>query len=1176
MAHLCITLLGNLQVTLDGQPVPSFKSNKDRALLAYLSVESTRAHRRESLAGLFWPEWPDRDALSNLRYTLSSLRRVIGDPQAQPPYLLITRDTLKFNPASDAWLDVAAFDTALEAGRTAVEKLEQAVPLYRGNFLEGFSLGDCPAFEEWALLTREKLRRQASSALHSLATACEKRGDNKAAQEYAWRLLEMEPWDETAHQQVMRLLALTGQRPAALAQYQACRRALAEGLQVEPGLETTHLYEQIRDGRLGGVSPPESSLPARTIRQPFFLQQETTPPELPVFVARQQELEQLEHFLDLALTGGGRVAFVTGESGSGKSLLLQEFTRRAETAHPTLVVAGGNCNAFTGIGDPYLPFREILGLLAGDVEARGMAGTITRETGLRLWTMLPGTVAALVDVGQDLIDTFLPRTALLERASAWSPDPSEWLSRLQTLLERKPHGGSVSISVLQADLFEQYTRLLQALAKANPLVLVLDDLQWADVGSISLLFHLGRRLAGCRILVLGAYRPEEISAGREGGRHALEPVINEFRRIFGDLLVDLDQSEGRLFINAFLDSEPNHLGNSFRAMLYRQTLGQPLFTIELLRGLQERGDLVKDAQGFWNEGPSLDWETLPARVEAAIQERVDRLPPELQRTLSLASVEGEIFTAEAMARVQGINEQVLLQHLSGELDRRHHLIHAESIQRLGGQSISRYRFRHMLFQRYLYGLLDEVERAHLHEQVGLALEGLYRVKEHLEANALHLARQFEQAGMLEKAIRYLLMAGERALELSAYPDGVAHITRALKLLESLPENLARDRIEVTLQLAMGKALRGDLTIPSWGKAINRARELCRQTGQVKELCRVLEELAVSYYVMADHRKAGELAEEALELAQKTSDVMLIILGHWINGFILFSRGEYLAARQHLGQVISVYDPRQHHLAFLHLHGSDPGTSAMTYDACCLWCLGYPDQAVQLAGEALSLARRLGHTFSLVDVLAFGGCLLSEMRRDAQALKSFGEEMMRLSKGMGFTSFGGIGTCYYGCALIWLGELDEGLHSFREGNRITVNASAWCHQSGLLGGLGEGLAAAGQLEEGLAMLNNALDLVEKSGEFHWAPDLLIQKSRLLLGQGDEAGAEDCLHKAVETARRQQAKSWELRATNGLCRLWQRQGKAQPAKKALAEVYNWFTEGFDTPDLQEARQLMQELA
>jgi DNA-binding SARP family transcriptional activator/tetratricopeptide (TPR) repeat protein len=1178
MAHLSITFLGNLQVTLDGQPIAAFKSNKDRALLAYLSVESERQHRREVLAGLFWPDWPDREALSNLRFTLSSLRKTIGDQQAQPPHLLITRDTLQFNPASDAWLDVSAFTQVMDACKTAasaVEKLEQAVSLYQGNFLEGFSLSDCPAFEEWILLTRERLGRQVSSALHVLASTCEANGDYRQAQVHTWRLLELEPWNETAHQQMMRILAFTGQRSAALAQFQICRRALADGLDVEPGQETTRLYEQIRDGKLLMPVPAPLTPDHQPASQPFFLKDAQTSENVPVFVARERELKQLEQFLEQALAGQGRVAFVTGESGSGKSLLLQEFTRRAEQAHPGLVIASGDCNAYTGIGDPYLPFREILGLLSGDVEARGNAGAITRETGRRLWNLLPCAVQAFVDSGPDLIDTFVPRAALLERASAFSPVPSNWLSRLQTLLERKPHGSSGAFSMLQADLFEQYTRVLQALEKQNPLLLVLDDLQWADVGSISLLFHLGRRLAGCRILVLGAYRPEEIAPGKDGGRHALEPVLNEFRRTFGDMLVNMDQAEGRDFIDAFLDSEPNRLGNSFRSMLYNQTLGQPLFTIELLRGLQERGDLVRDEQGAWDEGPSLDWETLPIRVEAAIQERIDRLPLELQRTLSLASVEGEIFTAEALARVQGFNARDLLQRLSGELDRQHHLIRAESIQRLGEQSLSCYRFRHILFQKYLYGLLDEVERVHLHEQVGIALESLYRVDEHPEMNALQLARHFEQARITEKAIHYLHMAGERATELSAYQDGVAHISRGLELLESLPDNLERAQIELTLQLALGKALRGDIPGIQWGKAINRARELCRQTGREAELCRVLGELSISYYVKADYRKACELAEESLGLAQKSGDALLIVLNHWFLGFILFGRGEYASAREYLGEVTSFYDPQQHHQAFLHLHGADAGVSALAYEACCLWCLGFHDQASQRSQAALSLARQLGHTFSLVDVLAFSGCLFNMMRRDAQALKSFGEELMRLSQGMGFTSFSGTGACYYGCALIWLGEIQEGIRYIKEGFQTTEYIASWCHKTSIMGVLGEALAASGEPEQGLATLDKAIAMVDETGECHWAAYLYIQKSHMLLAGGDEAGAEDCLQKAIETARRQQARAWELQATNSLCRLWQKQGKQARAKKALAELYGWFTEGFDTPDLVETRNLLKEL-
>ena len=249
-------------MTLDGQPVAGFKSNKVRALLAYLAVEADRPHRREVLAGLLWPEWPDREALSNLRYALSNLRRAIGDRTAAPPFLLITRDSLQFNAASDHSLDVAAFRELMAADTShpsAIDQLDQAVALYQGSFLEGFSVGDSPAFEEWALFTREQIGRQMSAALHRLAATYEERGAYEQAQSCAWRQIELEPWDEVAHQGLMRALALDGQRSAALAQYESCRRQLAEELGVEPAAETTRLYQQIRDGELRAPAP----IPAR-------------------------------------------------------------------------------------------------------------------------------------------------------------------------------------------------------------------------------------------------------------------------------------------------------------------------------------------------------------------------------------------------------------------------------------------------------------------------------------------------------------------------------------------------------------------------------------------------------------------------------------------------------------------------------------------------------------------------------------------------------------------------------------------------------------------------------------------------------------------------------------------------------------------------------------------------
>jgi DNA-binding SARP family transcriptional activator/predicted ATPase len=1179
MAHLSLSLLGPFQATLDGQPVTDFKSNKVRATLAYLAVEADRPHPREVLAGLLWPDWPDREALANLRYALSDLRQVIGDRSAEPPFLLIARDSLQFNTASDFSLDVRAFieltepTLGLDKGTQDVSALEEATALYRGSFLEGFSLPDAAPFEEWALLTRERLSRQMSSTLHRLGAAYEERGHCEQAQSSARRQLELDPWDEVAHRQLMRTLALSGQRSAALAQYETCRRLLAEELGVEPDQETTQLHQQISDGNLRTPVSP-ARLPDVAAEPPPFLAEEPVEAERPVFVARERELAQLGAFLNLALTGQGRVVLVTGEAGSGKTALLQEFTRRAQDAHPHLVVASGNCNAHTGIGDPYLPFREILGMLTGDVEARWAAGALAQEHTLRLWNTLPFTAQALVDVGPDLIDTFVPGAALVQRASAHAPMGAAWLTRVQALAQHK-QSAPPAPALTQSDLLEQYARLLQALARHVALLLVVDDLQWADLGSLSLLFHLGRQMMGSRVLIVGAYRPEEVAIGRDGERHPLQPVVNELQRAAGDIMVDVDQAESQHFTEAFLDSEPNRLALPFRERLYRQTGGHPLFTVELLRGMQERGDLVQDLEGRWVEGPALNWETLPARVEAACAERVGRLAQPLQAVLRVASVEGEDFTAEVVARVLGTGEREVVQILSRELDRRHRLVRAQSIQRLGAQRLSRYRFRHDLFQKYLYDKLDQVERAYLHEDVANSLEQLYA--EQAEEIAVQLAWHFEEAGITERATQYLRLAGERAVRLSAYEEGIAHLTRGLGLLETLPLSPERTERELALQLGLGLAWLGGKgpQTPEAKEVFSRARELCQQVGKTSQLCRVLGDLSLHHYVRAEYPLARDLAQEALSLAEQEGDPLLVMLGHWHLGFVLFGLGEYATARSHLLQVISFYDPRQHHQPLMILRGVDAGPSALAYDACCLWCLGYPEQGVKRRQEALALAGELGHPFTMADVLCYGGCVFDQMRQDGQALQDNAEKLILLTRDK-VSSWASTVRCFQGEATALLGHPLEGIARLREGLATMASMGVRCHLSSALRALAKAQAGAGNTEEGLATLTQALLSVQETGDHHWEAELCRLRGELLLVQGENAEAEASLWKGIEVARCQQAKSWELRATVSLCRQWQKQGRQEEARQLLAEIYGWFTEGFDTPDLQEAQALLQELS
>jgi tetratricopeptide (TPR) repeat protein len=524
--------------------------------------------------------------------------------------------------------------------------------------------------------------------------------------------------------------------------------------------------------------------------------------ETGIFVGRERELARLDTSLDEVLSGRGQVTLVTGEAGTGKTALVGEFARRAGEAHPELVVASGNCNAQTGSGDPYLPWREVMGLLTGDVEAKVAQGAISEDNADRLRGLLSWSWNAILEFGPDLVGIVVPGASAAAKVAKFVADQAGWLDKVEKLVERKAHqqthgqpATAIGSGLEQGHIFQQYTNVLQALAGRQPLLLAVDDLQWADLASIGLLFHLSRRLSGHRILLVGTYRPDEVALGRSGERHPLDKVLAELKRYLGDIWVDLGdaaQAEGRSFVDALLDAEPNRLDWAFREALHRHTEGHPLFTVELLRDMRERGDLVQDDQRRWIEGRHLDWDMLPARVEGVIEERIDRLQVELRDALTVASVEGEEFTAEVIARVRNVDERGLVRQLSAELDRQHRLVRARGTERTGGQRLSRYRFRHNLFQDYLYESLDDIEREFMHEDVGNTLEGLYG--EQCQEIAPQLARHFSEAGDRARALPYALEAGLRAQNSFAHEEAIHYLSMVLGMADELGEGVRRETV----------------------------------------------------------------------------------------------------------------------------------------------------------------------------------------------------------------------------------------------------------------------------------------------------------------------------------------------------------------------------------------------
>jgi len=330
-----------------------------------------------------------------------------------------------------------------------------------------------------------------------------------------------------------------------------------------------------------------------------------------IFVGREEELTQLNSVLDRALAGSGQVIFVTGEAGSGKTALVTEFARREQAAHPDLIVALGQGDAHTGIGDPYLPFREVLALLTGDVETELADNTVNAENASRLRGLLARSGQILVELGPDLIDVLVPGAGLVARVGGLVAQRAGWVRELKRLTQQPHVEGAVASGTgrtAQENVFEQYTAVLERLAWEQPLLLIIDDLQWADASSIQLLFRLGRRIGNNRILLIGTYRPDDVALGRDGARHPLESVVNELKRYAGDIEISLQRepqgTQRNLeeltdtayeFVRAYIEAaySPHSFDDAFVHLIARRTEGHPLFVVELLRDLEERGWLAQ-------------------------------------------------------------------------------------------------------------------------------------------------------------------------------------------------------------------------------------------------------------------------------------------------------------------------------------------------------------------------------------------------------------------------------------------------------------------------------------------------------------------------------------------------------------------------------------------------------
>ncbi|MEM7032669.1 MAG: AAA family ATPase [Chloroflexota bacterium] len=1193
MIDFKLYFFGSPYLERDGERA-NLRRRKAQALLAYLAT-TNQIHNREALLAMFWPEFEPGRGRADLSRILSILNKVLKDGR----WLEADRETVGFNISRDVanrsqtaqtadsnsaslWIDVVQFQHHLKQVEAhhhsdqalcelCLSHLTEAIALYQADFLAGFTLPDCPAFDEWHFFQRENLRQAAVWALERIVQGYSLRNQAESAIPYARHWLTLDPLSEAGHRQLMQLYLVTDQRTAALRQYETCCQILQEEIGASPEAKTTTLYEAIKTKQRSLFT--QKSDPALLTVPPFLKDQAIKKPEAEIFVGREREMTRLRSALSTAQAGTGQILFVVGGAGRGKSALVQAFARQAQTSIPDLIVATGYCNAHIGTGDPYLPFREALNLLLGDVEAQWASGLLSEVQARHLWSLMPLTAPILSEVAPHLLDTFVSRSALFNRVTSLDPLDTTWLEQLKTT----PPNNVITSG--QKQIFFQYGAFLKAIANRWPLVIILEDLHWIDMASCELLFHLSQQLSGNPVLIVGTYRPDEVSMGWRDQRHPLAEIKSELKRQYGDIWLDLghlNADNSRHFVDAYLDTRPNHFSQGFRETVFRRTGGHALFVTELMRDMQERGDIQQDAQGDWFAGQDIDWDTVPAKVEGVIEKRFSRLSDEQQAWLKVACVEGETFTAEVIAHSLNLDEHQLVQQLSHDLGRRYQIIVAQEQNRLAQQRLSLYRFRHQLFQHYLYQHLDEMERTYLHELVGNTLEAFYTGQ--TETIAVQLAYHFEQAGLMQKAVDYLLQAGQQALRLSANQEAIEHLNRGLTLLEYVPDSAIRAQKELALQLLLAPgylAIKGH-GAPEVEQASARALELSQALNKAPNLFPAWWSLALFYIVHARLDEAHKLATQCLALAQDQALPTLLVPAHRMMGMSRFYMGDFTSAQEHFKQGHTLY---QHEISQTQpmLYGQDNDVACLSYGAWALWVRGYPDQARQHSLAAVNRARQLAHPFSLTFALCWSA-VCHQFCGEYQATFDQAKEAIGLANRHGFVQWLAFGNFMKGWVLTIEGDRGTGMGLIHQALNEWQAAGTETIKPYFSVLLAEAYLHIGRTQAGLEVIAKTLSIVEETKQHYWDAELYRLQGELTLLEASTVSAkksEEHYLRAAEIAKHQQATSLEIRALTRLNRLWQMDdnpSKNEDLYQRLFELYNQLNEGFDTSDLQQARALL----
>jgi class 3 adenylate cyclase/predicted ATPase len=835
-------------------------------------------------------------------------------------------------------------------------------------------------------------------------------------------------------------------------------------------------------------------------------------------IGRDEEIDLLLRRWARANTGDGQVVLISGEAGISKSRLTAALAERLH-AEPHIRL---RCFCSPSHQDSALyPFIDQL----------GRASEFARD-----------------DPPASKLEKL---AALLARAAPLDEDVA-LLADLLSLPGSERHPlPNLSPQRKKERILEALIRQLEGLARQQPIVMVFEDAHWIDPTSRELLDLIIERVRSLPVLLIVTFRPE------------FQPPWTGQPQVSMLALNRLDRRDRAALVEQIAGDKA--LPNEVVDQIANRTDGVPLFVEELTKSVLESGLLREDRDRYVLDRVLPPF-AIPTTLHDSLMARLDRLAS-VRLVAQIGAAIGREFSYTLLRQVSRLPEGELQAALA-------RLVTSELVFQRGTPPDAVYTFKHALVQDAAHSSLLRGARQLLHAQIATALET--QAPELIDSQPELFAQHYAEAGLVEKSVACWGKAGHRSAARSAMAEAAAQLQKGLDQLALLPDIPERWRQELEFFSALGAVLMAvkGFGAPETGHAYARARVLWERLGFPSEF------LQVSYGQSLHHVARGELDlalrldEDLLRLSRQRDDSAGLVLGHYSSGRNLMLAGRFARSRSHLEEALTLYDPITHR-SFAHQAGFHPHVNSLAHLEIVLFCLGFPERALARSSAAIAEARRLAHPPSLASSLVLGARLLSLVGDDA-ALGERAGQLIAVATEQGFPYYRATGAIFRGWVKVKNGDVTEGISLLRSGSAACRATAAEFWMPHFIALLAAACEIAGQIEEALTLLDDTLQIVERTGERWSAAELNRHKGQLLQRQGHTEAAEELYHKALSIAGEQEAKLWELRAAVSLARLWRDRRYRAEARDLLVPVYGWFTEGFDTPDLKDAKALLDELA